>query len=75
MPNIDWDGIKLEGVFEADISKWTCEEEDDCVTRHLQQIFIPEFLFAEIEQQVLATMMNTMKVPSDDSDDKRNILR
>ena len=75
MPNIDWDAIKLEGVFEGDISKWTCDEGDDCVPRYLQQFFVPEFLFAEIEQQVLSVMLNMIKVPSDDSDDKKNIAR
>jgi hypothetical protein len=75
MPNIDWDAIKLEGVFEGDISKWTCDEDDDCVPRYLQQFFVPEFLFAEIEQQVLSVMLNMIKVPSDDSDDKKNIAR
>ena len=75
MPNIDWDAIKLEGVFEGDISKWTCDEDDDCVPRYLQQFFVPEFLFAEIEQQVLSVMLNMIKVPSDDSDDKKNVAR
>ena len=75
LPNVDWDAIKLEGVFEGDISKWTCDEDDDCVPRYLQQFFVPEFLFAEIEQQVLSVMLNMIKVPSDDSDDKKNIAR
>ena len=30
LPNVDWDAIKLEGVFEEDISTWTCEDDDDC---------------------------------------------
>ena len=75
MPNIDWDAIKLEGVFEGDISKWTCETDDDCVPRYKQQMNIPEFLFAEIEAQVLAGIFNTIKVPSEDADNKQNINR
>ena len=40
-----------------------------------QRIYIPEFLYAEIETQVLNQLMNTMKVPSEDSDNKININR
>ncbi|BCV01374.1 MAG: hypothetical protein CM15mV42_0500 [uncultured marine virus] len=36
---------------------------------------IPEFLFAEIEAQVLAGIFNTIKVPSEDADNKQNINR
>ena len=36
---------------------------------------IPEALFAEIEQQVLAVMMNTLKIPAEDSDNKINLHR
>ena len=40
-----------------------------------QPIYIPEALFAEIESQVINTMMNTMQVPAEDSDNKINIHR
>lgn len=75
LPNIEWDAIKLEGVFEGDISKWDCDVDNDCTPRYLQNIYIPEFLFAEIETQVLNQLSNTMKVPSEDSDNKININR
>lgn len=75
LPNVDWDAILIEGVFEDDISKWTCEEEDNCVPRYLQQLNIPDFLYAEIEQQVLNVLFNTIKIPSEDADNKQNINR
>tara|TARA_Y100000593_G_C4310432_1_gene338068 strand:- start:2821 stop:3342 length:522 start_codon:yes stop_codon:yes gene_type:complete len=75
LPNVEWDAIKLEGIFEEDISKWSCDISDDCTPRYLQNIYIPEFLFAEIETQVINQLMNTMKVPSEDSDNKININR
>ena len=74
-PDIDWDAIKLEGVFEADISEWTCKTEDDCVPRHLQFMYIPEFLFAEIENQILNVLFNSIKVTPEDSHNKININR
>ena len=74
-PDVDWDAIKLEGVFEGDISKWTCKTEDDCVPRHLQIMYIPEFLFAEIENQIMNVLLNSIKIPAEDSDNKQNINR
>ena len=74
-PNIDWDAIKLEGVFEGDTSAWTCDTEDDCVPRYLQNMYIPEFLFAEIENQILQVQFNTLKVTPEDSHNKVNINR
>ncbi len=75
MPNIEWDAIKLEGVFEEDISSWDCDKTNDCTPRYLQNFNVPEFLFAEIEAQVLQQMFMTLKVPSEDSDNKQNINR
>jgi hypothetical protein len=73
-PNLEWDAIKLEGVFDGDISEWTCEK-DECTPRYLQKINIPEALFAEIEQQVMAVMSNTLRIPTEDSDNKQNLHR
>jgi hypothetical protein len=75
MPNIAWDAILVEGVFEGDISKWTCDTDDNCIPRYKQQMNIPEFLFAEIEQQVLTVMMSTIQIPAEDADNKQNVNR
>jgi len=72
LPNVKWDAVKLEGVFEEDISKWTCDTEDDCIPRYLQNLYIPEFLFSEIESQIFNTAINTIKIPGEDSDNKQN---
>ena len=72
LPNVYWDAIKLEGVFEEDISKFTCDDEDNCVPRYKQQINIPEFLYAEIEQQVLTVLLQRLQIPPEDSDNKKN---
>ena len=75
IPNVEWDAIKVEGIFKGDISKYSCDIEDDCAPRYLQSSGIPEFLFAEIETQVMNQLLNTIKVPSEDSDNKININR
>jgi len=75
LPNVKWDAVKLEGVFEGDISKWTCDTKDDCVPRYLQNLYIPEFLFSEIEGQIFNTAINTIKIPTEDGDNKLNANR
>jgi hypothetical protein len=75
MPNIEWDAILIEGVFEEDITKWNCDPEDDCDPRQVQPFNVPDFLFAEIEQNVLKDIMSTAAIPSDDFHDNQNIAR
>jgi hypothetical protein len=75
LPNVEWDAIKLEGLFEGDISFWNCDKEDNCKPRYTQQFFVPEFLFAEIETQVISQMSATLQIPPEDADNKINIHR
>lgn len=75
LPDLEWDAVKLEGVFDDDISDWLCETKDQCTPRYEQEINIPESLFAEIEQQVMQVMSNTLRIPSEDSDNKINLHR
>jgi len=41
----------------------------------MQRCIVPEFLHAEIEQQVLQEKINTMKAPAEDGDNKQNVNR
>lgn len=75
LPNVDWDAIKIEGVFEDDITKWNCDLEDDCLIRQEQDFNVPDFLFAEIETQVLNILGGLVKIPSDGKHDNQNISR
>lgn len=75
LPNVDWDAIKIEGVFEDDITKWNCDLEDDCLIRQEQEFNVPDFLFAEIETQVMNALLGAARVPSDGKHDNQNISR
>ena len=75
MPNIDWDAILIEGIFEQDVTKWNCDPADDCDPRHVQPFSVPDFLFAEIEGMVLKDLSAQASVPADMSDDKLNVVR
>jgi hypothetical protein len=74
LPNVDWDAIKFEGVFDDNIGAWLCEQEE-CIPRYKQEINIPDALFAEIEQAVGQAMMLTAQVPVEDGDNKVSVNR
>ena len=73
-PDLDWDAVKIEALFLGDISKYLCDE-DQCIKAQDQILSIPQYLFAEIENQVLSIMTNSLQIPSEDSHNKINIHR
>jgi hypothetical protein len=77
-PNVEWDGIRIEGVWEDDINQFACDGKDaegTCTVKQEQATNIPDDLFAEIEQQVLAEILPQTQLPPDQGDDKQNIFR
>lgn len=72
-PNIDWEAIKVEAVFEG-ISD-PCNPAEQCEIIQNKQLGIPEYLFSEVEQFVIKELTMTMQVPTDGADDSQNILR
>lgn len=77
-PNIEWKSIKLEGVWEDDISNVGCDsvnEDSTCILMQDRPSNIPEELFAEIEQQVLSEILPSANIPSDETDNKQNVFR
>lgn len=76
LPNVEWDAIMLEGIFQDDISIFTCTSEEICAIRQNEILPIPDDLFAEIEKQVLQDLSIEIQVPVDTNiADKQNILR
>lgn len=73
-PNLEWDAVRVEGIFEDDISKWTCEE-DDCTPRQEQSFNVPDYLLGELEAQVFKDILGIYQIPADPAMDKQNIAR
>lgn len=73
-PNIQWDSIRVEGLWEEDINYLKCDG-DVCTKRQDNQTHIPEYLFAEIEAMVLKDLGFTLQIPQDRGDDSQNQLR
>lgn len=77
-PNIEWPSIRIEGIWDDDVNGIACDGEDcggECSVKQDQDTNIPEALFAEIEQQVLAEILPQSQLPPDGADDKQSIYR
>lgn len=76
VPNVDWDAIRIEGIFEGDKSDFICPTpENQCKIRQDFQLPFPEYLFSEIEQFVIQEFTTSMQVPTNGADDNQNVLR
>ncbi len=75
MPNITWEGIRIEALFDGDINTFLCDSEDECTSRQEQTFNLPDYLFAEAEQFVEKEFSLMLQLPSDTGDDKNNKLR
>ena len=71
-PNIDWDAIRVEAIFEGKLDTCTTEE---CGVKQDQQFALPEYLFSVVEQFVVKELTMTLSIPSDGADDSQNTLR
>jgi len=71
-PNIDWDAIRIEAIFENQAE--TCDT-DPCLIKQDQPLAIPDYLFAEAEQFVMKELTTAISVPTDGADDSQNSLR
>ena len=76
IPDVTWEAVRLQAMFEEDISNETCGKEvNKCVVEQDRELTIPEHLFSEIEQMVLNEILTAGRIPSDGADDQQNILR
>jgi len=71
-PNIDWDAIRVEAIFEGKLDTCTTEE---CGIKQDQQFALPDYLFSEAEQFVIKELTMSLSVPGDGPDDSQNTLR
>jgi hypothetical protein len=73
-PNIEWSAVRIEGIFEDDISRWTCEE-DSCKLRQDDSFNVPDYLLGELEAQVIKDLTVMYQVPTDLQNDKQSQSR
>ena len=73
-PNIDWDAVSVEGLFDDSIQLYVCDG-DVCKPRQDEKTSFPEYLFAEIEQSVVKDLLTTIQIPAENTDDNQSQLR
>lgn len=73
-PNLDWDAVRIEGIFEDDISMFTCEK-DSCKKRTENSFNVPDYLHSEIESLVIRDLMVMYQIPTDLTNDKQSQSR
>ncbi len=73
-PNLQWDAVRIEGIFEDDISAWTCEE-DSSILRQDQTFNVPDYLLAELEGFVVKDLSMLYQTPVDSQNDKQSATR
>lgn len=73
-PNLEWDVIRVEGIFEDDISAYTCAE-DSCITKQDQTFNVPDYLLGELEAQVMKDMIGLYQIPAETGNDKVSLTR
>ena len=72
-PNIDWDAIRIEAIFEGILD--TCDPKEKCELFQNTPFAIPEYLFSEVEQFVIKELTMAISIPTDGPDDGQNTLR
>ena len=73
-PNLEWDAVTVEGIFEDDISMFTCKD-DSCMERQDQSFNVPDYLWGEIEQNVFKDLAGMLQIPPDTDNDKQSLTR
>lgn len=67
-PNVDYPAIRIEGLFEEDISKFNCGK-DRCLPRQQQSLNIPDFVLEAVEEACIKSLMGQLQIPSDKMND------
>ncbi len=73
-PNLGWPQVKVDALFQGDISKFQCDNK--CAPIQEAPTPIPDYLFALIEQNVLKELGMEIQIPQDpQTADKQSQLR
>ena len=77
IPNVDWEAVRIQAMFDDDISPELCHIGDQtiCIAAQDRDLSIPEHLFSEIENLVRQEILTAGKIPSDGADDSQNVMR
>lgn len=73
-PNVSWDEVSLEGIFEHSIVGYDCD--NPCLDVRSQQLSLPPELYAQVEKHVIEDLTIRMQAnPDTNPSDKRIPIR
>lgn len=73
--NARWEAIAIEAIFDEGINNELCNCEEDCENMQDEKLPFPDYMMAEVDNMVINALLATARIPSEDNDDKQNILR
>lgn len=71
---LEWDAIRIEVLPEDSVESYLCCG-DPCKLAQDEETHIPEYLFAEIEQNVKNDLLNIIQIPKEGIDDNTSALK
>lgn len=74
-PDLEWDAVKIDALFEGDISKYKCSDSKPCDDAQEAELGIPDYLISTIQNLVLQDLSMHMQIPLDQNHDKNSITR
>ncbi len=74
-PNVEWELVDMDAMWEDSIEQFKCCAEDCCVDRLTEATHVPDWLFAEIESNVRQELMGLIQIPPDNKVDNQSNLR
>jgi len=74
-PTLQWDAVRIEGIFSGDISGYGCDDCTHCISRQEQAFNVPGYLHGELETHVLNDLKILLSIPADDAQDKKSLTR
>jgi hypothetical protein len=74
-PNIEWDAVRVEGIFSEDVENYGCPDCKNCKPRQKHPFNIPGYLHGELENFVLNDLKTMLQIPTDTANDKQSITR
>lgn len=74
-PDTTWEAVRIEGIFEDNISMYTCDTSDACQLRQEDTFSVPDYLIAAVEQMARQELFGSAQLPGDGATDKQSILR
>lgn len=74
-PNLEWDAVRVEGIFSGDVGGYGCDDCCKCKPRQEQTFNVPGYLHGELENQVMNDLKILLSIPSDPTDDKQSLTR